>query len=574
MNKLEALQTLMQAQNIDYYLVPRVDEFQSEYLPAYAERLAYLTGFTGSFAFAIIGLKKSAVFTDGRYDLQIKDEVDHDLFECHIVPKTKPEEWLKEQAIENAVVGYEPELFSEDAIKKFELDKIDLKALSENLIDQIWDDKPAFPTGEKIPFGPESAGQTSASKIDEICTQMKENNCDALIVSTADAVCWLLNIRGDDIPYNPLILSYVLLKNSGEYKQYSFHKNAPNPSEILNDIQAMDVPKCFWIDPKSTPLHILNAIEENGHKIYRAKNPITLKKACKNRVELEGMRDAHIKDAIALSEFSKWFETHKNPYVLTELDLVAKLKNCREMHDSFIQDSFPTICGSKDHGAIVHYRATHATNQMIQENELVLLDSGGQYQNGTTDITRMYIKGTPSAKMIVDYTNVLKGHIALARAVFPKGTKGVQLDALARQYLWQEKCDFAHGTGHGVGHFACVHEGPQRISPVLIDEALEVGMVLSNEPGLYRNGEYGIRIENLMIVKHLGLGLNDIAYYGFENLTWVPLEKNLINKALLSSIEISWINAYHKETQAKIIGNHKTASDHFVTWLEKKCSPL
>jgi len=574
MEALKRLRTKMQEQGIDYYLVPRTDEFQSEYLAPYAERLAYLTGFTGSYAFAIVGLCEAAVFTDGRYELQIAAEVDQSDFEIHLISNIMPKDWLSKKIEIGNVIGYEPDLFTPNHLKCFKLDGISFKPLAENLIDQIWKGKPAHPKGQKIAFDPASAGQTSESKIELLCEEMKERKVDYLIVTKPDSICWLLNIRGDDIPYNPLILSYLLLDQSGEYRFYSFHEQDPDHAILLKDICKIKEKSCFWIDPDATPLHIMGAIKAAGHDVFESRDPIMLKKACKNQVELDGMRTAHIDDGIAVSMFYMWLDVHYNPYVLTELDLVAHLLECRKLQPNFIQDSFRTISGSADHGAIIHYSVNHATNKMIEEDQLVLVDSGGQYHYGTTDITRVFIKGKPTDHMIKDYTNVLKGHIALSQIIFPEGTKGVQLDVLARQYLWHDKCNFAHGTGHGVGHFACVHEGPQRISPNLIDEALRPGMVISNEPGIYRKGEYGIRLENLVIVKEVAEGLDGEKYYGFENLTWVPFENRLIDKNMLTENELDWLNHYHQTVKEKLMNNIVNCLPEFEDWLDEKCAIL
>jgi Xaa-Pro aminopeptidase len=536
----------MEKEGFSALLIPRTDEFQGEYIAPYSERLAWLTGFNGSAGFAIITLKKAAFFTDGRYTLQAKVEVP-DIYEIYNTSKKTPSQWTLENLSASDVIGYDPWLFTEKQLESY---KNPLIPLGKNPIDSLWTDRP-LPPQDFVRIHPlEFAGESDESKRKRIAETLKT---DHILLTACDSIAWLLNIRGNDVPHTPLAHSVCLLHKDGSYdlfldlnkitgKVYNhLQKGSGRAIEIRFLLEHLKALKgTCQVDPLTTPILLIQTLK---NKAVREKDPCVLPKALKNPIEIEGAKKAHIQDGIALQRFFTWLEDQPLQGETTELSAANKLYEFRKKGEHFEDLSFNTISAFGAHGAIIHYKVSPETDIPLNRTNLYLLDSGGQYLTGTTDITRTLCFGIPSAEQKEMYTRVLKGHIALAEAIFPEGTTGAQLDALARQYLWEAGLDYDHGTGHGVGSYLGVHEGPQGVSKRGANVPLEPGMILSNEPGYYKEGEYGIRIESLVYVIKL---TKPTGFLGFKPLTFVPLEKKLIDETLLTEKEKKWIENYHK----------------------------
>ena len=521
--KLAALRKCFTKNTITGYVQPVHDEFLSEYPPSCFQRVQFLCGFSGSAGTLLVLVENAALFVDGRYTLQAAAEVDAAFFEIYNSGDISPENWLARHHA-GKKIGYDAALFTPNALAKYKNPMV----AAPNLVDAVWHDRPALPMTEIFAHAEKYAGESSASKCARLAEKLREQGVDAAFISAPESVCWLLNIRARDVECTPLVLARALLYSDGK-------------TEMLRGDVALPAlsGKRVLVDESQTSVAALAAIEETGAVIVKGSDPCTLPKACKNAVQLEGIRAAHLRDGVAIKKLLAWIDGHNAIYSVSEMDLAEKLLSFREENDLFVEPSFPTIAGSGGNGAIVHYRANEKTNRKLCEGELLLLDSGGQYLDGTTDITRTIAIGMPSAEHKDRFTRVLKGHIALATAVFPKGTRGSQLDALARQFLWQVGLDYDHGTGHGVGQFLGVHEGPQRISKRGGDAPLEVGMIVSNEPGYYKTGEYGIRIENLVVVVEKENGA-----LGFDTITCAPLDEKLIEYSLLTEAEKAWVANY------------------------------
>jgi Xaa-Pro aminopeptidase len=547
MDKIRLLRDFMEKEGLSALLIPRTDEFQGEYVAPYSERLAWLTGFTGSAGFVIITLKKAAFFTDGRYTLQAKNEIP-DIYKIYNTAQKTPVQWASENISSDDSIGYDPWLFTE---KQLELYKSPLVPLDKNPIDTLWTDRP-LPPQDFVRLHPlEFAGESDDSKRKRIAETLK---ADHLLLTACDSIAWLLNIRGNDVPHTPIIHSVCVLHKDGSYDLFldlnkitgkvfnHIQKGAGRAIEIrflLDHLKALE--GTCQVDPRTAPVRLIQAFKA---KVVRENDPCVLPKALKNPIEIEGARKAHIQDGIALQQFFAWLEAQPLQGETTELSAANKLSEFRKKGEHFEDLSFNTISAFGPHGAIIHYKVTPETDVPLSRTNLYLLDSGGQYLTGTTDITRTLCLGTPSPEQKEMYTRVLKGHIALSSAIFPKGTTGAQLDALARQYLWEAGVDYDHGTGHGVGSYLSVHEGPQGISKTGGHVPLEPGMILSNEPGYYKEGEYGIRIESLVYVIQL---TKPKGFLGFEPLTLVPLEEKLIENTLLTEKEKKWVTAYQKK---------------------------
>ena len=542
----------MEKEGLSALLIPRTDEFQGEYIAPYSERLAWLTGFNGSAGFAIITLKKAAFFTDGRYTLQAKDEVP-DTYEIYNISQKIPSEWALENLSPNDKIGYDPWLFTE---KQLEFYKNPLIPLGKNPIDSLWTNRPLPPQDYIRVHSLEFSGESDESKRKRIGETLK---ADYLLLTACDSIAWLLNIRGNDVPHTPLVHSVCLVRKDGSYDLFldlnkitgevynHIQKGSGRVIEIRFLLEHLKALKgTCQIDPLTTPVLLIQTLKD---QVVREIDPCVLPKALKNPIEIEGTKKAHIQDGIALQRFFTWLEEQPLQGETTELSAANKLYEFRKKGEYFEDVSFDTISAFGPHGAIIHYKVTPETDIPLSRTNLYLLDSGGQYLTGTTDITRTLCLGTPSPEQKEMYTRVLKGHIALAEAIFPEGTTGAQLDALARQYLWETGVDYDHGTGHGVGSYLSVHEGPQGISKRGANVPLEPGMILSNEPGYYKEGEYGIRIESLVYVIKL---TKPKGFLGFEPLTFVPLEKKLIDDALLTEKEKKWIEGYHKRCEELI----------------------
>ena len=514
---INKLLSLIEKHGLDGFLVPSNDEFQSEYTPEYNNRLKFLTSFTGSNGIALITKKKLVFFTDGRYLLQAKRELSEDFIIENITH-------LYDNKYLFGKIGFDPKLHLANAIERFK--NCELIAC-ENLVDLIWENRPKYIQSKIFDYPAKYAGESKESKLQKISQYLKINNFDAIIITDPYNICWLLNIRGDDVPYNPVILSYAVCYQDRKIELVAIEEFTEKVKPLKN--------KQIEIDPSSASIWVMNHFVNPILK----QDPCVLLKACKNKKEIKQAKEIHIIDGVALTKLLFWLESsYKN---ITEIDIGNKLLEYRSLSPRFITPSFATIAGFAENGAVIHYHANQDTNKKLDKDGLLLIDSGGHYYGGTTDITRVIPIGRPTHEQKLNFTLVLKGHIALAQAKFPKGTSGADLDILARQFLWKEQKDYPHGTGHGVGNCLNVHEGPQRISKFSRQELIE-GMILSNEPGYYKNGEYGIRLENLMVVKK-----TKDSFLEFETISLAPISKKLILKKLLSIDEMKWLNNYHKK---------------------------
>lgn len=553
MQQILSLKKLLQQNDIFGYLVPIRDEFGCEYVPESAKRIQFITGFTGSNGFAIITKDKNAFFTDGRYTLQAKLEVNKSDFEIYDFANLNELEWLYKNAPAKCKVGYDASLFSIAKIEKYKAKlqekNIKLIEVEKNLIDEIWKNKPKPIETKAITLDKKYSGKSSKTKIKEICEKI---NGDFYLQTSSESICWLLNIRGNVLPFTPVLHSYALISKKGEVYLYG---NLNSLNKIENDIEAdvylRDL-KDIYKDIKSlagkkvatdfslTAVKFKNILEKNKAQLIHQPDICLEGRAIKNWVEIENIKHAHIKDGAALTKFFYWLNNTKEK--LSEILVADKLEEFRKQNENFFSLSFDTIAGWNSNGAIVHYRADKKSNKKINGNGILLLDSGAQYLEGTTDVTRTISIGKPTLEQKKNFTLVLKGHIALANQKFLKGTAGSALDILARQFLWAEGLDYKHGTGHGVGCFLNVHEGPQGISRIN-HTPLQEGMIISNEPGFYKEGEYGIRIENLVLVKKS----EQKDFLEFETLTKAPIDISLIDFGLLNKKEIKWLNDYHKQ---------------------------
>lgn len=572
------------------FLVPRSDEHQSEYVPASAERLLWLTGFSGSAGLAIVLEAKAALFIDGRYTLQARDQVDTKTIEPLQTPETKPSGWLKKHVKKGDRIGYDPMLHTVDAIgrleKTLESKGASLVALETNPLDQVWKDQPDPPLAAVSPHSITFAGVPAARKIKALQKTLKDADCDAAILTLPESIAWMLNIRGHDVPHTPLPLSFAILTATGKPQLFiAPEKIGDNvrgvitevaeiraQSELKAALQALGKRKArVRIDPNSAARWFSDVLAEAGANIQSAADPCLLPKALKNKTEIAGARTAHARDGVAVCRFLAWLDEQAPSGKIDEIKAAQKLEALRAESGELKDLSFDTISGAGPNGAIVHYRVNRASNRKLKRGELYLVDSGAQYLDGTTDITRTLAIGKPTKEMKRHFTLVLKGHIAIATARFPKGTRGQDLDPLARAPLWQAGLDFDHGTGHGVGSYLSVHEGPQRISR-LGGAELEPGMICSNEPGFYREGKYGIRIENLVLVTPAAkISGGERPMMGFETLTLAPIDRQLIEPELLSEAERAWLNAYHARVRAAI---GPSLDEPEAAWLEAVTTEL
>ena len=572
--RLALLRDELQRQGLDGFIVPRADEFQNEYVPPSAERLAWLTGFTGSAGTAIALADKAAVFVDGRYTLQVRDQVDVKAFAPIDSGATAPDAWLEKNAPRGARIGYDAWLHTPAQVTRLEKAAkaagATLVVVEANPLDAVWTDRPAEPCGAVVLHPQKYAGQTAKQKLAAVRKAM--GGADALLVSDPHAVCWLFNIRGSDVDYTPLVLARALVPREGEPQLFiDARKLAPKVAQALAKLARITAPesligeieqlardgRSLRLDAASAPARIVQAFEAAGGKPDVAAAPIALMKARKNAAELEGTRAAHLRDGVAVTRFLAWFDANAPKGKLTEISAAQALENFRHETGVLKDLSFPSISGMGPNGAIVHYRVTERTNRAIGKG-IFLIDSGAQYEDGTTDITRTLSIGTPTKEMRDRFTRVLKGHIGIATSIFPKGTNGAQLDGFARRALWEAGLDFDHGTGHGVGSYLSVHEGPQRISK-LGGVALEPGMILSNEPGYYKTGAYGIRLENLVVVEPRVVAGGEREVFGFETLTLAPFDLRLVEPKLLTRSEIAWLDAYHARVR-KALSPHLDAA--------------
>ena len=568
--RVAALRGELKRRGLDGFVVPRADRQQNEYLPASEERLAWLTGFTGSAGAAVVLADRAALFADGRYSVQAATQVDGKIFSIEHLVEHPPEQWLEQNLGKGAKLGYDPWLHTSDQVEKLRKAAAsagaELVAVDSNPIDALWRDRPAPPAGAATLRELKLAGEAAPDKLKRIRVELKKIRADALLVSDPQNVAWAFNIRGADVTHTPLALAFALIPQDGRPSLYIEAAKLDNqvrhaieefsdvrvPEDLTRDLDKLNG-KVVRLDQASASDALTRLLTDTGGKPQRGTDPIALLKATKNHAEIVGSRAAHKRDGVAMARFLTWFDKEASSGKLTEIDAVAALESFRRDTGALKDISFPTIAGAGPNGAIVHYRVTRASNRRIGTNELFLIDSGAQYEDGTTDITRTVIVGEPSEEMRDRFTRVLKGHIAIATAVFPENTSGAQLDPLARTALWQAGLDFDHGTGHGVGSYLSVHEGPARISK-LGTVALRRGMILSNEPGYYKTAAYGIRIENLVLViaapEPVGA---EKPLNAFETLTLAPIDRRLIEMRMLTTKERVWLDSYHARVH-EVIG--------------------
>ncbi|MGE4061898.1 MAG: aminopeptidase P family protein [Rhodospirillaceae bacterium] len=591
--RIDDLRKAMAAAGVDAYLVPHGDEHRSEYPAPYAERLKWLTDFSGSAGMAIVMADKAAVFIDGRYTLQVRDQVDGTLYAYRHLTDEPPQAWLSENLKPDMKVGFDPKLLTSASVARFEeaatKAHAGLRALPHNLIDAIWADQPPRPKAPAEVYPDKFAGRTSAEKRALAGKVLKAEGLDAFVVSALDAIAWLFNIRGTDGEFTPQVYAYALLFADGRATLFIDPAKVTDEvrEHLTKDRQVTLAPydgmeaalkglppevTTVGLDREYGSRWISDIITAAGKKPKIGADPCMALKAPKHPAELQGVREAHIRDGAALSRFLAWLDAEGPKGTLNEITAAARLEAFRAESNLFRTPSFATICGAGANGAIVHYRASPKTAAQIKADMVLLVDSGGQYLDGTTDVTRTVAIGTATAEQKRRFTLVLKGHIALGRARFVKGTTGSQLDALARHALWQEGLDYDHGTGHGVGTFLGVHEGPQRISKVGNTVALEAGMVISNEPGYYKTGEYGIRIENLVAVREAEKPAGaEKTLLEFETLTLAPIDLKMIEPSLLDAAEREWLNAYHARVR-QVISPLVDAPTR--AWLEHATAPV
>ncbi|MGH6871773.1 MAG: aminopeptidase P family protein [Rhizomicrobium sp.] len=582
--RLAALRAELARRGLDGFVVPHSDEYQSEYLPECNERLAWLTSFTGSAGGAVVLKDKAAVFVDGRYTLQVRQQTDTRLFEPRDLVAEGMGGWLETNAPTGAKIGFDPWVHSAASAEALraavEKAGATLVPTSGNPIDAVWSDRPAAPSDKAVTQAMNLAGESAESKRTRIAEDVKKLGADAAIISVADSICWLLNVRGADTPHTPFVLSYAILNADGSVDWFvDGRKSSPelvkhlgnavrvrDPKEFVTALDAL-AGKTVVADANWTAAAAFDRLDKAGATIKRGVDPCQLPKACKNPVEIEGSRKAHIRDGAALTNFLAWMAREAPNGQLTEIEAAETLEGYRRQGGSLTDLSFDSISGAAPHAALPHYRVTRSSNRRINKDEIYLIDSGGQYPDGTTDVTRTMIVGKPTAEMKDRFTRVLKGHIALATMKFPEGTTGAALDAFARKSLWDAGLDYDHGTGHGVGSYLSVHEGPQNISKRNVTQALKPGMICSNEPGYYKEGEYGIRIENLVVVSEpKAIAGGDRKMMEFETITWAPIDLDLVEPSLLTGREREWLNAYHAMTHEKL---SPLVDAETRPWLEK-----
>jgi Xaa-Pro aminopeptidase len=593
--RLEALRAELARRGLDGFVIPISDEHMSEYVGAYAQRLGWLTGFGGSAGTAVVLADKAAIFVDGRYTIQVREQVDGRLYECQSVPQTSPGTWLAAHVRPGMVIGYDAWLhakpWADGAAAALKARGASLKAVDSNPLDAVWEDQPAPSPAPAVPHADQYAGQSVAEKRAQVAQWLEARGADAAVVTALDGVGWLLNMRGADVSRTPVALSFVIAHADGTADLFiAPEKVSPAlVAHLGNAVRIHDraafVPalkafggKTVAVDPERAVAAVFHALEEGGARVLALTDPTVLPKACKNPVEQAGHRAAQSRDGAAVSRFLHWLSVAAPKGGETELSAAARLLAEREKTGLLKDLSFDTISGAGPNAAIPHYHVDEQSNRAIEPNSVYLVDSGGQYLDGTTDITRTVWVGPDAAPAEVKdrFTRVLKGHIALDQAVFPVGTAGSQLDSFARQFLWAAGLDYAHGTGHGVGSFLAVHEGPQRIAKAAGGQAgttqgLLPGMIVSNEPGYYKAGAYGIRIENLVLVEERAIAGAEGPFCGFETLTFVPIDRALVDLDLLTPAERAWWNAYHARTLALLAPQLEGAD---LAWLEAACAPL
>lgn len=583
--RLAALRARLVDAGLAGFLVPRADAYQGEYVAAHDERLSWLTGFTGSAGFCIVLPGIAGVFIDGRYRTQVKAQVDLAHFTPVPWPETRPGEWIR-QHLTAGRIGYDPWLHTAEEIGRIRaaLEGTEVMLLpTANAVDAIWPDQPAPPQEPAFVHPEALAGEGHAAKCTRLAAELRQRGQRAAIITLPDSICWLLNIRGADVPRNPVMQGFVILHDDGNVELFAdpaklaavtthfgpmVRLNGAPETHFLPALSQLTGP--VRVDRATAPIAISDELRAKGIEVVWGDDPCRLPKACKTAAEIGATREAHLRDGAAVCEFLCWLDREAPSGGLTEIDVVRSLEGFRRATNVLHDISFDTICGAGPHGAVIHYRVTHQTNRPVRPGELLLVDSGAQYKDGTTDITRTIAVGDPGEEARDCFTRVLRGMIAVSRTRFPKGVAGRDLDALARQHLWTAGLDYDHGTGHGVGAFLSVHEGPQRISR-LSEVPLAPGMILSNEPGYYREGVFGIRLENLIVVEEATPLGDNRAQYSFETITFAPFDRRLIKTAAMAADELAWLDAYHARV-LQLIGPRVTPAT--LDWLCAACAPL
>ncbi len=587
--RVTRLREELKHRHLDGFIIPRQDEFQGEYVAPYAERLRWLTGFAGSWGLAILMKDRGAIFVDGRYTIQVRKQVNTSLFTPHHLVEEPPAEWLEKELKPGEVLGYDPWLMTADQVARFEKAAVKagakLVAVESNPIDAVWKDQPKRPAKPVSVQPTQFSGRSSKDKLADVAKSLEKAGADAVVLTQPDSVAWAFNIRGGDVAYTPVVLSYAILRREGEAELFIEQAKLPEdvaahlkgiariraPQEIEASLAGLGEKKAHvQIDPDWAPERIRAVLAGSGAEIVTGKDPCVLPKARKNATEQEGARAAHKRDGVAMSRFLCWLDAAAAKGGQDEITVARKLAEFRAQGGMLKDLSFDSISGAGPNAAIPHYRVSKASALPLKPGQIYLIDSGAQYQDGTTDITRTVIIGKPTSEMKDRFTRVLKGMIALSRIRFPKGTCGSQLDVLARQPQWMAGLDFDHGTGHGVGSYLSVHEGPARINKT--DRTpLEPGMILSNEPGYYKEGQYGIRVENLILVREAeAITGGERPMMSFETLTLCPIDRRLIEPSLLSPEELAWLNAYHARVEREI-GAFLEADE--LAWLKRACAP-
>ena len=584
--KLAQLRGELRGQGLAGFIVPRSDEHLGEYVPAGAERLAWLTGFTGSAGMAAVLADRAVVFTDGRYVLQLEQQTDPALWERRHITESPPPGWLASHAPEGAIIGYDPLLIGEEALARYTEAGLTMRPVERNPIDAIWADRPPAPAFPALPHALDYAGRASVEKRGDVAAILRAAKQDAAVITDPASVAWLLNIRGSDVPFTPFALGFALLhadagvdlfmdpaKLSDETRAWLGNGVTTAARDALAPALRRLAGKTVRVDGAGSPVWFAQTLREAGAVVANAADPCLLPKACKNAVERQGSRNAHRRDAVAVCRFLHFLAEHGASGEVSEISAADRLLALRGEVDGFRGESFPAISGAGEHGAIIHYRVSLETDRRLCANEVYLIDSGAQYPDGTTDITRTIWTGpgVPPQQLRERFTRVLKGHIAIATLVFPQGVAGAHLDGFARAALWRAGLDYDHGTGHGVGSYLSVHEGPVSLSRAGRPVPLAAGMILSNEPGYYLPGQYGIRLENLLLVQPEQLADALKPFLSFETLTFAPFDRQLLAVELLHAEELAWLDSYHADVLAEV-GPHVRAG--LREWLTEVCRPI